>query len=151
VAEVRIFGERRYAMRIWLDPARLAAYRVTAQDVETALRNQNVEVPSGRIESVQREFTVMSQTDLRTTEEFENLILRESNGYLVRLRDVGRVVLGPEDERRVVRFNGRNSISAGVVKQATANPLDVSTALRAELPKIEAGLPDGMDAAVAYD
>ena len=87
VADIRIFGERRYAMRIWLDPTRLAAYRVTPQDVESALRRQNIEIPAGRVESVEREFTVVSETDMRTPAEFENIILRDESGYLVRLRD----------------------------------------------------------------
>mgnify|MGYP006200363241 CR=1 FL=1 len=83
VAEVRIFGERRYAMRIWLDRARLAAFGLTTQDVENALRAQNVEVPSGRIESLDREFTVLSETDLRTPEQFNSMIIREANGFVL--------------------------------------------------------------------
>src|SRR5690606_33555402 len=97
VAEVRIFGERRYSMRLWVDPMRMAAYGVTPQDVEDALRRQNVEIPGGRIESRSREFTVLSETDLRTPEQFNNLIIKEEKGYLVRLRDVGRAELGPVD------------------------------------------------------
>lgn len=151
VAEVRLFGERRYAMRIWLDPERLAAFGVTPQDVEAALRRQNVEVPSGRIESVAREFTVLSETDLRTPDEFENLILRRDRGYLVRLKDVGRAQLGPLDERRVARYKGNLTIALGVVKQATANPLEVSKAVAREMPRVLAGLPDGMKVEVAYD
>lgn len=77
VAQVRIFGERRFAMRLWLDPQRMAAYRVTPQDVENALRRQNVEIPAGRVESVAREFTVVSETDLRSPAEFEAIILRD--------------------------------------------------------------------------
>src|SRR3546814_5606186 len=94
-------------MRIWLDPTRLAAYGLTAQDVENALRQQNVEVPAGRIESQMREFTVLSQTDLQTPEQFNNIVLRESQGYLVRLRDVGKAEIAAEDERRVTRFNDK--------------------------------------------
>jgi len=126
VAEVRLFGEREYSMRIWLDPERLAAYQLTPQDVEAALRRQNVEVPSGRIESQQREFTVLAETDLRTPAQFNDLVIKEANGYLVRLSDVGHAELGALDERRIVRFNGKPAIALGVVKQATANPLEVS-------------------------
>ena len=82
-------GGRRYAMRIWLDRDRLAAYALTPQDVESALRRQNVEIPAGRIESTEREFTVLSESDLRTAEQFNRMIIRESSGYPVRLRDVG--------------------------------------------------------------
>ena len=151
VAQVRIFGERRFAMRLWLDPQRMAAYRVTPQDVENALRRQNVEIPAGRVESVAREFTVVSETDLRSPAEFENIILRDDSGYLVRLRDVGRAELGALDERVSARFNGRGAVAIGVVKQSTANPLDVSKAVNDALPKIRAALPDGMGVDVGYD
>jgi multidrug efflux pump len=151
VAEVRIFGERRYAMRIWLDPAKLAAYDLTPQDVEDALRRQNVEIPAGRIESTQREFTVVAETDLRTPEQFNALILRADVGYLVRLADVGFAELGPRDERRIARFSGIPSVALGVVKQATANPLEVSSGIRRALPGIIEGLPAGMQVKVGYD
>jgi multidrug efflux pump len=151
VAEARIFGERRYAMRIWLDPARLAAYRLTPQDVEDALRKQNVEIPAGRIESQSVEFTVLSETDLRVAEQFGAIILREVAGYPIRLRDVARIERGPQDERVSVRYNRRSAVALGVVKQAVANPLDISAAVRAELPAIEATLPDGMRVQVAHD
>jgi multidrug efflux pump len=151
VAEVRIFGERRYSMRLWVDPMRMAAYGVTPQDVEDALRRQNVEIPGGRIESQRREFTVLSETDLRTPEQFNNLIIKQEKGYLVRLRDVGHAALGPVEERRQVRFTGRNAIAVGVVKQATSNPLDISHEVRKELPAIVDSLPEGMNVEVAYD
>jgi multidrug efflux pump len=151
VAEVTINGERRWSMRIWLDRARLAAYNMTPQDIETALRTQNIEIPAGRIESADREFTVLSETDLKTPEQFENMILRDSSGYLVRLRDVARVELGAQDERRLARFNGKSAVALGVVKQSVANPLDVSKELIKVFPEIEAGLPEGMTVNIAYD
>jgi len=151
VASVIIGGERRYAMRIWLDRERLAAYALTPQDVEEALRRQNVEVPSGRIESRSREFTVLSETDLRTPAQFNRLIVREVNGYPVRLSDVGRAELGPQDERNIVRVNGRPAVGMGIVKQSTANTLSVAQAVKAELPKIAAALPAGMEVGIAFD
>jgi multidrug efflux pump len=151
VGEVRIFGERRYAMRIWLERARLAAYELTVQDIENALRQQNVEVPSGRIESLDREFTVLSRTGLTTPEQFGQVVVKSADGFAVRLRDVARIEIGPQDERRVTRYNGGNAVIMGIVKQATANPLDVSLAMRAVLPELTRDLPDGMNAAVAYD
>ncbi|MPY72058.1 MAG: MMPL family transporter [Alphaproteobacteria bacterium] len=151
VADVQIFGERRYSMRIWLDRVRLAAYGLVPQDVEDALRRQNVEIPAGRIESDEREFTVVSETDMRTPAQFENLILKRESGYLVRLKDVGRVELAAEDTRRRARFLGESSVALGVVKQSTANPLDVSTGVREALPGIEAALPESMQVTVAYD
>ena len=81
VADVRIFGERKYAMRIWLDPDKLAAYRLTTQDVEDALRRQNLEVPAGRIESQQREFSVTARTDLNTAAQFGEVALKNVNGF----------------------------------------------------------------------
>ncbi len=151
VAQVSLYGEREYSMRIWLDPERLAAYQLTPADVEAALRRQNVEVPSGRIESLQREFTVLAETDLRTPQQFNDLIVKEANGYLVRLSDVGHAELGALDERRIVRFNGKPAIALGVIKQATANPLEVSQQVNKELPSIIASLPEGMQVRVAHD
>jgi multidrug efflux pump len=151
VAEVRIFGERRYTMRIWLDRARLAAYRLTVQDVENALRQQNLEVPSGRIESLDREFTVLSRTGLTTPAQFERIVVKDAQGFPVRIGDVARVAIGPEDERRKTTFMGRTAVILGIIKQATANPLDVSTALRTEMPAILSEMPTGMRADVSYD
>ncbi|MGH8442826.1 MAG: efflux RND transporter permease subunit, partial [Nevskiaceae bacterium] len=150
VAFIRQFGSR-YTMRIWLDPERLAAYGMTPQDIEDALNRQNVEVPAGRIESAQREFTVMSETDLRTDDDFNNLILRDRGGFLVRLRDVGRAELGGGNERFATRYNGQDAIGMGIVKQSSANPLDVSDAVRAELDRIRPTLVPGMKLDMAYD
>ncbi|HEX4889231.1 MAG TPA: efflux RND transporter permease subunit [Alphaproteobacteria bacterium] len=151
VAEVRIFGARRFSMRIWLDPARLAAYNLTVQDVENALRAQNVEIPSGRIESAEQEFSVLSQTDMREPAEFEAVVLKQADIYPVRIRDVGRVELAPDEERSIVRFNGRPSIGLGIVKQSTGNPLEISRAVRTEIDKINLTLPEGMQLRVGYD
>jgi len=151
VAEVRIFGERRYAMRIWIDRARLAAYRLTTDDVELALRQQNVEVPSGRIESKDREFTVLSRTGLVTPQEFGAIVIRDADGFPIRMRDVAKVEIGPQDERRITRFNGDTAVMMGIVKQATANPLDVSTAMRDVMPDLVRDLPQGMNARISYD
>jgi multidrug efflux pump len=150
-ADVRIFGERRYSMRIWLDRNKLAAYRLTPADVEDALARQNVEVPAGRIESRAREFSVVAETDLSRPDQFENVVVRYVSGYPVRIRDLGRVEVAPLDERSVVRFNARPAVALGVIKQATANPLDLSNAIRAELPRIVADLPEGVSVNVAYD
>jgi multidrug efflux pump len=151
VADIRIFGERKYAMRIWLDRVRMAAYGMTPQDVETALKRQNLEVPAGRIESAEREFTVLSETDLKTPEQFSAIILAESKGYPIRLGDIAKVEIGPQDERRITRFNGSSAVALGVVKQSVANPLDVSSAVRGVLPEIRENLPEGMSVDVGYD
>lgn len=151
VAEARIFGERRYSMRIWLSPDRLAAYSLTPQDVIEALRRQNAEIPAGRIESTDREFLVSSATDLRTEEDFNNLVVKQVDGFLVRLADVGHARIGSQDERRTVRYNGETAIALGVIKQATANPLEVSQAVHGATERISASLPQGMKVSVAYD
>ncbi|MDQ5880376.1 MAG: multidrug efflux pump, partial [Pseudomonadota bacterium] len=155
-ADVRVFGERKFAMRIWLDRERLAAYNLTPADVEDALKKQNVEVPAGRIESKSREFSVVAQTDLTRPEQFNNIIVKQAAdargaSYPVRIADLGRVEIGAASERSTVRFNGRPAVALGVIKQATANPLELSKGLRAELPKVIAELPKGMSASIAYD
>jgi multidrug efflux pump len=151
VAEVRIFGERRYAMRVWLDKARMAAFGVTAKDIENAVRSQNLEAPSGTIKSTNVEFTLLAKTDLQTPEEFEQVILRDNDGYLVRLKDVAKVRIDAENDRGTVRFNGQTAVAMGVVKQSVANPLDVSGSIRTMIPEIESILPEGMKVNVAYD
>ena len=149
-ADVRIFGERKMSMRIWLDRAKLAAYRLTPADVEDALRRQNVEIPAGRIESDKREFSVLSLTDLQTPAEFEAIVIRDVSGYPVRIRDIGRVNVAPVDERVIARFMGNPAVSMGVIKQAVANPLDLSKAVREEVAEINKTLTD-MRVEVVYD
>ncbi len=150
-ADVRIFGERRFAMRIWLDADRLAAYKLTPADVEDALRRQNVEVPAGRIESIQREFTVTSQTDLQREQQFREIIIKVVNGYPIMLGDVARVKIGAFNERTNVTLNAQPAVSVGLIKQATANPLVLAAALKAELPKLQQSLPQGLNVRIAND
>lgn len=150
-SDVRVFGERKYAMRIWLDPDRLAAYKLTTQDVEDALRRSNVEVPAGRIESKLREFNVTASTDLQTPREFSNVVIKSVNGTLVRMSDVARVEQGPQAERTATRFNGKDAITLGVIRNATANPLDLSAAVRSMIPKIKENLPPGVEIEIAND
>ena len=151
VADIQVGGDRKYAMRIWLDPDKLAAYRVTVQDVEDALRKQNLEVPSGRIESQQREFNVTTRTDLNTVAQFAEIALRSANGYTVRLRDVGRVEEAAASERSRVRLNGVPSISTGIIRNATANPLEVSAGIRALMPQLQRELPASVKVVQAND
>jgi multidrug efflux pump len=151
VADVQVGGDRQFAMRIWLDPEKLAAYGVTVQDVEDALRRQNLEVPAGRIESRQREFSVTARTDLNTVAQFEQIALRTANGYTVRLRDVARVDEAAANERSRVRLNGVPSISTGVIRNATANPLEVSAGVRAIMPAIQRDLPASVTVVQAND
>src|SRR6266550_1242885 len=134
VGQARIFGERRFSMRVWLSAAELSARGLTVQDVQQAIRTRNVEVPAGRIESERREFTVRSLGELKTPEEFGNLVVSNTNGILVKLKDLGRVELGAEDERSALRYNGTPAVAIGVVRQSKANLISVSEAIRAELP-----------------
>ncbi|MDB5860981.1 MAG: putative inner rane transporter, partial [Ramlibacter sp.] len=151
VADVRIFGERKYAMRVWLDADKLAGYRLTTQDVEDAIRRSNLEVPAGRIESQQREFSVTSQTDLLRPGQFSEIVIKSVNGFPVKIRDVARVEEGPADVRSAARLNGRYAISAGVIRQATANPLTLSQGVRDMIPKLKQDLPADISIDVAND
>jgi multidrug efflux pump len=138
-------------MRIWLDPDRLAAYRITVQDVEDALRRQNLEVPAGRIESQQREFSVTARTDLNTVPQFADIALKSVGGYTVRLRDVARVDESAASERSYVRLNGVPSVSTGIIRNATANPLEVSQGVRDLMPQIQRDLPPQLRVIQAND
>ncbi|HYW57814.1 MAG TPA: efflux RND transporter permease subunit [Polaromonas sp.] len=151
VADVRIFGERKYAMRVWLDPDKLAGYKLTTQDVEDAIRRSNLELPAGRIESQQREFSVTSQTDLIRPGQFAEIVIRNVGGSPIKLRDVARVEEGAADERSAVRLNGREAVAVGVIRQATANPLVLSKGVREMVPRLQADLPPGMTVDIAND
>lgn len=150
VAQAVVYSST-YAMRIWLQPQRLAGFGLTPADVENALRAQNVEIPAGRVQGEQREFTVLSETDLKTPEQFGQVILGDVNGHLVRLKDVAKVELGAQEERFRARYNGVNAVPLAVIKQAVANPLDISAALKEMLPQIQRTLPEGMKIEVAFD
>ena len=151
VGQARIFGERRFSMRVWLSSSELSARGLTVQDVQQAIRSRNVEVPAGRIESERREFTVRSLGELKTPEEFGNLVVSNTGGILVKLKDLGRVALGPEDERSALRFKGIQSIAIGVVRQSKSNIISVSDAISAELPRIQASLPPGVTLNIGFD
>ena len=151
VGSAFIAGERRYSMRLWLSTAALAAYDVTVQDVENAVRDRNVEVPAGRIESTKREFTVRSLGELKTPEEFQELVVRNTGTQLVKLKDLARVELGPEDERGALRFKGATALGVGVVRQSKANLISVADEIRGAMPAIQASLPPGVKLEVAFD
>ncbi|WP_291914684.1 efflux RND transporter permease subunit [Limnohabitans sp.] len=151
VADVRIFGERKYAMLVSLDHARLSSYKLTPQDVEDAIRRSNLELPAGRIESTNREFSVSSQTDLTRPGQFGEIVIRTINGFPVKLRDVAQIKEDAANDRSVVRLNGRPAISAGVIRQATANPLELSKGVREMIPRLKADLPGDMSIDVAND
>ena len=151
VGLVTIAGERRMAMRVWIDNDRLTSFLLTVADVSEALRRENVDIPSGRIEGADREFTVRTLGQLSTAEGFGELIVASFDGQPVRLRDVARVEVGPETERKIVRFNGRPAVGLGVVKLSKANTIAVVDAVRAEIERLRGDLPEDIDLVVAFD
>ena len=152
VAQVNNSGRRRYAMRVWLSRETLAARQLTVSDIENALRRENVELPAGRIESQQREFTLRTDTSMRTEDDFRNLVIgRGSDGYLVRLGDVADVQLASENVRSISRANGKPSLSLGIIPTSKANVLDVSKAVRAELDRVKRDIPADIQVGVNLD
>lgn len=151
VASVNIYGARRYSMRVYLDRMAMAARNVTVQDIEEAIRRQNVELPSGRIESNMREFTVRSESGLRTANQFRNIVLREQDGYLLRLGEVAKVQLGAEDERTEQRINGVTAIGLGIIRQSKANAMEISSGVAATVERLQGSLPTGVRMEVTYD
>ncbi|TAK39577.1 MAG: efflux RND transporter permease subunit [Lysobacteraceae bacterium] len=152
VAQVRIGGRQRYAMRVWLDSAAMAARGITANDVESALRAENVELPAGRIESGTRDFTLRVERNYATPDDFARVPLREgADGYVVRLGDVAKVELASAERRAYYHSNGQPNIGLGIIKTSTANALDVTRAARAMAVEIQKTLPEGTDIFVAFD
>jgi multidrug efflux pump len=151
VASVNIYGARRYSMRVYLDRMAMAARNVTVQDVEEAIRRQNVELPSGRVESSMREFTVRAESGLRTAQQFRNIVLREQDGYLLRLGEVAKVELGAEDDRTEQRVNGTTAIGLGIIRQSKANAMEISSGVNKAVERLQSSLPTGVRMEVSYD
>ncbi len=151
VAKVLIGGERRPAMRIWLNRSSMAAYGVTVNDIEDALLKQNLELPSGRVESDRREFAVRTDSGLVTEKQFEDIVITQKANYLVRLSDVAEVNLGTEEERYEVRANEEPAIGLGVIKQSKANELEIANGIRAKLSELQSNLPEQVELFIAYD
>jgi len=151
VSSARVGGAREYAMRVWLDRRQMAARGITVSDVEAALRRQNVELPAGRIESTDREFTVRTDTGLSTPDQFARLVVAPRTGYPIKLGDVALVELAAQDTRGEIRNNGKPAIGVGVVKQSTANTLSVAEAVRAEIDNLIPTLPAGTQIDLSFD
>jgi multidrug efflux pump len=151
VSDVIIAGEQRYSMRVWIDNARLTAFGLTVSDVADALGRENVDIPSGRIEGTDAEFTVRTLGELTTPEEYGELVVAMKEGAPIRLRDVAEVAVGPEDERKIVRFDKQPAVGLGIVKQSQANTLDVAEAVTAELARIVPTMPPGVELVKAFD
>lgn len=152
VARVRVAGARRYAMRIWLDREAIAARGLAVADLESALRSENVELPAGRLESAQREFTLRTSTGFNTVDDFRNLVIgRGVDGHLVRLAEVARVELGAENERNLARANGKTAVSLGITQQSKANTVEVSQGVRKRMDEIRPTLPQGTMLGINFD
>jgi len=151
VARADLRGERRYSMRVWLSASALASRGLTVQDAMAAIRSRNVEVPAGRIESSRREFTVRSLGELKTPQEFGDLVLTVPGNQIVRLRDVGTVEIGPENDRSQFRTNGTPSIGVSISRQSKSNLVEIADNVRAALPTIQSLLPAGVRLELGYD
>jgi len=152
VARIRIGGGQNFAMRVWLDRSAMTARGIVVGDVEAALREENVELPAGSIESMERSFAVRVKRSFRSAEDFRNLVLLQGgDGYLVRLGDIARVERGTEEDRTFFRGNGVAMVGIGIIKQSTANAIEVAQAAKAEMNRLNPNLPSGMEIKQSYD
>ncbi|NLE38510.1 MAG: efflux RND transporter permease subunit, partial [Pirellulaceae bacterium] len=151
VGRIQIGGERRYAVRVRVDPERLAARRVTIREVVDAIRRNNVDIPSGRIESETREFLVETRGQFGSAEPINDLIVVEREGGPVRIRDIGEAVDGVETDRQTARFVNRIAVGLGVVKQSEANTVSVTRAVRRQMERLAADFPSGLTYTINSD
>lgn len=151
VSEVGVWGAKRLAVRLWLDPARMAARKVTPQDVKAALSKENVELPSGRIEGANTELTVRTMGSLDRIEDFNNLGIREDNGRVVRLRDIGEAVEGIENERSIAKLNGVPMIGVALIPQPGANHIAIANEFYRRLESIKQDLPSDIRVKIGFD
>ena len=151
VGRIQIGGERRYAVRLRLDPEKLAAYHVTVGEVIDTVRKQNVDIPTGRVQSKRREFIVKTLGQFESPEPINDLIVAYHNGGAVRIRDVGKAEDGVENDRQVARFSGQTTVGLGVVKQSDANTVALAAAVRKRMAELEENFPAGLSYTVAAD
>ncbi|WP_293743134.1 efflux RND transporter permease subunit [uncultured Pedobacter sp.] len=151
VSSVQIQGQRKYAMRIWMDPNKLSAYGLTSQDIVTALDNENVELPSGKITGATTELTVKTLGKLTNESQFNNLILKADSNQVVKLKDVGFAVLGPENEETILRESGKPMVAIAIIPQPGANYLDISKEFYKRFDKLKADIPQDIKLKVALD
>lgn len=151
VAAIDVWGAKRAAMRLWLDPARLSAFRLTPADVRAAVQGQNVELAGGRIEGADVDLQIRPLTRLNTVEDFENLVLKTDGQALVRFRDVGRVTLEPQDQRQILKRDGVAMVGVVARPLPGANVVDIADNFRARVAEIERDLPPGVDVGYGFD
>ncbi|MBC7745900.1 MAG: efflux RND transporter permease subunit [Flavobacterium sp.] len=151
VSGIQIWGQKRYAMRIWIDPAKLASYRLTSLDVKNALDRENVELPSGKITGDATELSVNTIGNLSNEEEFNNLIIQNDGDNIIRLKDIGNAVLGPENEETMLRQSGTPMIGMAIVPQPGANYLDISKEFYVRFEQLKKELPKDFKLDIALD
>lgn len=151
VSSVQIWGEKEYSMRLWMDPLRLAAYRLTPLDVQQALQRENVELPSGRIEGDLTELTVRTQGRLYEPSEFNNLIIAESDGNVIRFRDIGNAELGAANQRTILKRNGVPMVGVVIIPQPGANQIEIADEFYKRVEQIKQDLPEDIQTAVGFD
>ena len=151
VSSVDIMGGGEKEMHVILDPIRMAAYQITAEDIASALKQQNVEKPAGELISAERQIIVTTLNPLKTEADFNKLLIAERGGYLVRLSDVGRAEIQSEDKRFRTRYNDQNAVTIGIIKQSIANSLDIKKRVEKKIPDFRGALPRGMKVDIAYD
>ncbi len=151
VSQVSIWGERRFSMRLWMDPAKLGAYKVTPLDIRNALARENIELPSGRIEGSNTELTVRTLGRLTTVEDFNNLIIKESDKVIVRFRDVGYAELYPENDRSILRRDGIPMVGVVVIPQPGANHIQIADEFYKRVDQIKKDLPEDISLSIGFD
>ncbi len=151
VSSILLGGAKRFAIRLWLDSQKMAAHGVTVLDVQQALNQQSVELPSGRVEGWQRELTIETRGELKTPQEYDQLVLKQQGTEFVRLRDVGHAEVGVEDEHAVARYNAKPAMGLGVIKQSKANTIQVAKGIKEELARLAPQLPEGIHTHIPYD
>ena len=151
VSAVQIWGEKRYSMRIWLDPAKMAGYGITPVDVKTALDRENVELPSGSIEGNTTELTIRTMGLMHTAKEFNDLVVRESDDRIIRLSDIGRAELGPQDTRSYMKMNGVPMVGVVVIPQPGANHIEIADAVYERVETMKKDLPEDIILSYGFD
>lgn len=151
VASVATYGERASAMHIWLDPMKMAASNVTVNDVNTLLTQQNIQLPSGKIRGATRFYSIVTNETLKSADEFNNLIVRDNQNQIIRLKDIGQAVVDAANTDSIFRVNGKPAVALAIIPQSTANPLDVANNVTKELDQLVKTLPQGMQANIAFN
>ena len=151
VSSVSIWGEKRYSMRLWLDPVKMAGYSITPVDVKNAIDKQNLELPSGSIEGNTVELTLRTMGQMHTAKEFNNIILKEQNGQVVRFSDIGYAELGPADLKSYMKMNGVPMVGVVVIPQPGANHIDIADAVYERMEQMKKDLPDDVEYTYGFD